>query len=581
MIKKYSITALFACCLFIFFIGLVYYPKWKQPATEATISWDVSGYYLYLPALFIYKDLKQCRFVDTVLEKYRPTPDFQQAFRHSSGNIVMKYTMGQAILFAPFFFIGHLVALATNFQADGFSVPYQLSIGLGMLFYSFVGLWFLRKFLLRFFSDPVVALTLLVLVFATNYLNYAAIDGAMTHNSLFMLYAMLLYYTDKFYYKAGVGLAIRIGLIAGLITLIRPTEIICLIIPIIWGIKNVIELKQRLAFFRRKYKLGILMLVCFGMAVLLQLIYWKWSSGQWIVYSYQQEGFNWLHPNIINGLISYKGGWLTYTPIMILLFPGLAFLGKMGNGLFLSVLVFSMLFIYICFSWTAWWYGASLGQRALIQAYPVFSIAIASFFSVIPRKGIVFVLASCFIGFCCWYNLWLTHQAHRGSLLRAGEMNSAYFWKIFGKYKVPNDVQGLLDNAERLNKSNTQGSILSTSPASITEKLSSEHQYSTEYIVLLNKNDAWVRAILSVTSPQKEWDIWKMPQALIKFYLNNKVVKLNMVRISRQLSDGQTGVIEVDAKVPPNYDKVSVSVWNADSKKEIFINRVSVYSFKY
>ena len=38
--------------------SLTYYPRYKQGGGEATISWDVSGYYWYLPALFIYKDLK-------------------------------------------------------------------------------------------------------------------------------------------------------------------------------------------------------------------------------------------------------------------------------------------------------------------------------------------------------------------------------------------------------------------------------------------------------------------------------------------------------------------------------------------
>ena len=41
-----------------FFLGFSYYPKWEKPWSEATISWDVSGYYHYLLAIFIYKDIR-------------------------------------------------------------------------------------------------------------------------------------------------------------------------------------------------------------------------------------------------------------------------------------------------------------------------------------------------------------------------------------------------------------------------------------------------------------------------------------------------------------------------------------------
>ena len=57
--------------LFILLSAFFYYPKWKQPHTEATISWDVSGYYFYLPAIFIYKDVKQLAFADSLVQKYR------------------------------------------------------------------------------------------------------------------------------------------------------------------------------------------------------------------------------------------------------------------------------------------------------------------------------------------------------------------------------------------------------------------------------------------------------------------------------------------------------------------------------
>lgn len=168
---KHSRFSLIICMLAILYTGLIYYPKWEKPGTEATISWDVSGCYMYLPAFLIYKDAKKCNFKESIIQKYYPTPDFQQAFQHASGNYVMKYSSGQAIMMLPFFIAGHLFARISSYPADGFSYPYQSAIGLGMLIYAFIGLWYLRKVLLTYFSDTVTAITIAAIVLASNYFN--------------------------------------------------------------------------------------------------------------------------------------------------------------------------------------------------------------------------------------------------------------------------------------------------------------------------------------------------------------------------------------------------------------------------
>ncbi len=55
------------------------------------------------------------------------------------------------------------------------------------------------KILLRFFNEQVTAITIILIVVATNYLNYSAIDNAMTHNLLFNVYIFIILFTIKFY----------------------------------------------------------------------------------------------------------------------------------------------------------------------------------------------------------------------------------------------------------------------------------------------------------------------------------------------------------------------------------------------
>ena len=198
-----SFVTIIVCFAFLVYTAFIFYPRWQKSGGEATISWDVSGYYMYLPALFIYKDLKHCNFKDSILKKYGPSSDFQQAFIHpKSGNYVMKYSMGQAITMLPWFIIGHLIARSSDiYPADGFSLPYQMSIGIGMFLYSLLGIYFLRKILLQYFSDCITAIVIAAIVFGTNYLNYAAIDQGMTHSVLFTIYTLLIWATIQFYKK--------------------------------------------------------------------------------------------------------------------------------------------------------------------------------------------------------------------------------------------------------------------------------------------------------------------------------------------------------------------------------------------
>jgi hypothetical protein len=69
--RHISLYAYLLCAALILGSALLYYPKWAQDGNEATLGWDVSGYYLYLPAAIIYKDMKGLAFFEGMDAKYR------------------------------------------------------------------------------------------------------------------------------------------------------------------------------------------------------------------------------------------------------------------------------------------------------------------------------------------------------------------------------------------------------------------------------------------------------------------------------------------------------------------------------
>ncbi|MBY0477008.1 MAG: hypothetical protein K2Q24_05135 [Chitinophagaceae bacterium] len=587
-----SFIALALSVSMILYAGVAYYPKWKQGGSEATLSWDVLGYYMYLPAVFIYGDIKKCGFKDSILAKYQPTPDFQQAFVHSNGNYVMKYSSGQAVMMAPFFFAGHLAAgIGNKYLKDGFSFPYQLAIGIGMLLYAFAGIFLLRKILLFYFNDAVTAISLFTIVFASNYLNYAAIDGAMTHNSLFTLYCLLIYTSIKFYQQPSFLKAVTLGALTGMVTLIRPTEVIAILIPLLWGVGNYTELKDRLRFFIRKLNYSFVFAVAFVAVVSVQLLYWKYSSGNWLVYSYQDQTFSWLNPHVWQGFFSFKSGWLIYSPVMILSLAGFVFLYKHNKQLFLPVFIFSVLFIYICFSWDIWWYGGSLGIRAMVQAYPLLAFALAAIIHAIQKSNFSKSLIYSFIALCVMYNLWLTHQAHKGGLYKASEMTGPYLKAILFKNEIRPEVYLCLDNPEQLinlpvaathvyaNNFNTETDEHASINYAVEGKslfLNREKQFTPEYSFTVPAGGKTLHVAATFRTERKEWDVWRMTQMIVKFYDQDSIVKTTIIRVFRAIGDNETKQLHLNAKLPGKFSRVTVGWWNAGSDKPILIDDLQV-----
>ena len=97
------------------------------------LTWDVFGYYLYLPAGFIHDDpaLQDRAWLDEVMTTYEPSSTLYQLVDGPDGKRVIKYSSGMAVLYAPFFFVAHVLADPLGFPADGFSAPYQLAITIG------------------------------------------------------------------------------------------------------------------------------------------------------------------------------------------------------------------------------------------------------------------------------------------------------------------------------------------------------------------------------------------------------------------------------------------------------------------
>ncbi|HRG88565.1 MAG TPA: hypothetical protein PLW44_06055, partial [Chitinophagales bacterium] len=345
---------------------LVKYPITQRPMQP--ISWDTFGYYLYLPATFIYNDLWHLSFAEPMMQKYNLAGFFYAARIGPEGNYVMNYSLGTAILYSPFFFIGHLWAKLFNYPADGFSAPYQYSVFIGGGLYSLAGVLVTARTLRYFFSQKITAILLLILLAGTNYLYYTLLENAMTHNYLFTVGAFIIYLSIKWHQSPEYKYAVLLGLFIGLAIIIRPTEIFWCLIPLLWTIKDRKTFAGKIEIVRQNLSQLVALVATVIVVGGIQMLYWKAASGKFIYYSYDGT-FDFLSPHIIPGLFSIRKGWLVYTPVMALALIGLPLLWFKHKPLFVPLVTYTLLVVYITFSWHAWSYGGSFGCRPLVQSY--------------------------------------------------------------------------------------------------------------------------------------------------------------------------------------------------------------------
>ncbi|MDP2723124.1 MAG: hypothetical protein Q8O72_10225 [Bacteroidales bacterium] len=428
--KFYSILAL------IFILSINIYDRITH-TPKNPISWDTFGYYLYLPATFIYHDLglKDKAVIDNIIDKYHSTSTFYQASHVQNGNWIMKYSMGMAILYSPGFIVGHILAQFMDYPTDGFSKPYQWALIANSILFFFIGLLVLRKILNRFFTDQITATLLILIFFGTNYFSYSTFSAEMPHNYLFTMYALILWQTILWHENHKRKHIWALAFFIGLATLARPTEIISILIPLLWNITNKETLIKKInlikSFKSQMWQFMVILLLIGS----LQVIYWKIYSGHFIYYSYQNpgEGFEFLWPYTLKTLFSFRKGWLIYTPMMIFALWGFIHLYKENRNKFFSIFIFFIVNLYIVSSWSCWWYAQSMGQRALIQSYAVLAIPFGYFLTSLSKKSAIMkIVMSLIILFFVILNQFQVWQFSKG-ILSLDRMTMPYYFNTFGK----------------------------------------------------------------------------------------------------------------------------------------------------
>lgn len=443
-----NIVSLLVCVLFVafsFYTG----DKATKWQSKSILTWDVSGYHLYLPAAIIYRDITDYSFYNNIDDQYHPSHNgtYYGIDKHPvTGHRVNKYSLGVAIFELPCFLVANVYCkISAVVPNDGYSPPFQLAVFCSTLLFVFLGLLILRRFLLTCgFKDLTVAITLAILSFGTNLFSYTAYQPGMGHPYSFFLYACILLLTLQLYKNYQLKTFLLLGLSIGLAILIRPIDIFVVIIPLLWPLKT---FTATYSLLFSKYKLYILAAIVMVLVPWIpQILYWKYTAGDFIYYSYANEGFNFTNPQILKGLFSYRKGWFIYTPLAFIGIISLILLlwNKRFKNYAITCLLFYAISFWVIFSWHQWYYGGSFGSRVMINSLPLLAIPLCAIIEQIYNKHLVIkILSTVIFPFFIYLNLFQCKQYNQ-AIIHWDSMNKEYYWRVFLKKEVSEEDKKLL-----------------------------------------------------------------------------------------------------------------------------------------
>jgi hypothetical protein len=297
----------------------------------------------------------------------------------------------------------------------------------------------------------------------------------MPHAILFGLATLFVRLTIRWHRKPDNMTSIVYGSLFALMVLCRPSEILLIIFPLLFLVYNRKSFIDKINFYVSNIKSIFLVILGAFVTCIPQLLYWKFVTGKFIFFSYQNtEGFNFLEPHILESLFSFKNSWIIYTPIII--FPLLGFINlfKKNKPLFFSIFTFTIINFYVLSSWLAWWNGGGFGMRYFVESYALLCIPAGYFITWLMERKLFLRLSIYSVLFLCIsLNLFQTWQS-ANYIMPHDQRNFAFYKANFLARSIKPENFRLLD-IERTYESN--------------QKLTNEVDYTIKTIAYYNFDD--------------------------------------------------------------------------------------------
>jgi hypothetical protein len=374
--------------LLLFLLSLVLLNPW--------VRGDGVGYYAFARAPLIEHSLHFERdyiAANTSFREGRLDEHGQpkQIFRTPTGHLDNHFTVGPAILWAPFLLPAHggvllARALGSQVPADGFSAPYRVAMALGTAFWGFLGLLLAFRLARQYAGDLWAFLATVAIWWASSLPVYMYFNPSWSHAHSAFAVSLFVFYWHQTREARTLRQWCLLALIAGLMLNVYYPNAILLTILVVEA------LREYAPAFRRRTAIGgasvsqlLARHLLFVAVTLLCLL--PTFVAHYIVYgsplstgygSYESvQNWSWRSPHFLAVLFSSEHGLFSWTPLLLLATIGLVLLQwrepRVGTPVLAAVLAF-----YVFIACYPDWAGiSSFGNRFFISLTPLFILGLS------------------------------------------------------------------------------------------------------------------------------------------------------------------------------------------------------------
>jgi hypothetical protein len=346
-----------------------------------------------------------------------------------TGHAQSAWTIGPAIVWSPFFAVGHLVAGrlragGADVSLDGTSFPYRQAVCVAGLFYGLLGSWFAYRLTRLFFPSGLAAAAVLLTVLGSFMPWYLVKEPSMTHAPSMAAVAGFLWAWAATRDRRTLAGWALLGLAAGFMALIRWQNALFALLPGLDALQAMVRSARSGDTRGLRAAIGgsALFLVCALIAFLPQMLAWKSIYGSFVARSPVGPEIRWAHPQLLDILFSARTGLFSTSPMLYLAALGLAAfsVARPAIGLPAVAAVCAMIYFNACIQ--DWWGSAGFGGRRFDGTIPLFALGLAAFIDyaqwTVRRHATAVVAAG--LGAIALWNLALVGAAQQGAV-RIGE----------------------------------------------------------------------------------------------------------------------------------------------------------------
>jgi hypothetical protein len=307
---------------------------------------------------------------------FQPTP---------TGYAQSAWTIGPAIVWAPFFAAGHAVAERQNrtnpdVSTNGISYPYRQAVCIAGLFYGLLGCWFSFQIAARFYAAALAAAATAIVVLGSFMLWYIVKEPSMTHAPSMAAVAGFIWAWLATREARRLRQWILLGVLAGVMALIRWQNAIFALLPAFDSLVLLV------AAARRGDRPSIVQTLAGGGAFLAaavvvflpQMMAWHSIYGTWLAVSPVGPAIRFTDPHVVDILWSSRNGLFSWSPALYLGAIGLGRFAASNPAVGIPALAACAVMTYFNACIQDWWGSAGFGGRRFDGLIPLFSIGAAA-----------------------------------------------------------------------------------------------------------------------------------------------------------------------------------------------------------